>query len=206
MRRKEMKAIWNAGCVCKNKGEWVVLGLPHSVYLLLKDRLAYYCSFFSPPRWGLSQRREAYNKSLLYDIEWVKAALVPEAANGGHCFFLGKHFLVSDCLGFILSTSTNTGGHLSSVGPGPRVKLNPLWTVIGRVPFCHSWFNVGKFGKIEEGGKEPGEVLLPTLSLQVYVSWSPGQRQCRGDTTDLAPPDRTLSCLLQCPCGCRFCR
>lgn len=50
-------------------------------------------------------------------------------------FSLGKHFLVPGCVSFILSTSTNTGGHLSSVGSQPTVELNPLWEVIRRIFF-----------------------------------------------------------------------
>lgn len=66
--------------------------------------------------------------------------------------FLGKHFLVPGCLGFIGSASTNTGSHLSSVGSQPGVKLNSSWILIGRIPFCCSWFDVGIFGKI--GGEK----------------------------------------------------
>lgn len=91
----------------------MVLSPPHSVYLLLKDWLAYDCRFF--PKVGVLQRREAYNKSLLYDIEGVKAALVPEAANGGHWFFWESTFL---CL---------AAWALSGLHQQTQAAIFPLW-------------------------------------------------------------------------------
>lgn len=91
MRRKEMKAIWNAVCWEKQRRlsgfKFTPLCLPSI------KRLACLLLQIFPQGGGVLQRREAYNKSLLYDVEGVKAASVPEAANGGHWFFWESTFL-----------------------------------------------------------------------------------------------------------------